>query len=192
MLRTPINPSDLLVVHGESGTLPTLPATPGLEGVGVVDAAGPGLLGKFYVGKRRRPGSQTGSWGEYAITTAKQAIPISSRVPLDQAAMFFVNPATAYIMTRRVLNVPPGEWLLQTAAGSALGKMVIRLGRRFGFKTVNVVRRREQAEELKALGADAVVVEVDGDVTQQVLNATKGQGVPYAIDPVAARPVLRS
>ena len=55
-----------------------------------------------------------------------------------------------------------GEWLLQSAAGGELGKMVIRLGKKYGFRTLNVVRRREQVEELKKLGADAVIVESDG------------------------------
>src|SRR5262245_8243602 len=44
MLAVPVNPSDLLVVRGQYGRLPSLPATPGFEGAGVVDLAGPGLL----------------------------------------------------------------------------------------------------------------------------------------------------
>src|SRR5437868_4242939 len=44
MVASPINPSDLLVVRGQYGLQPALPATPGFEGVGVIDAAGPGLL----------------------------------------------------------------------------------------------------------------------------------------------------
>jgi NADPH:quinone reductase-like Zn-dependent oxidoreductase len=90
-------------------------------------------------------------------------------------------------MTTRVLKVPPGEWLLQTAAGSTLGKMVIRLGKKYGFRTVNTVRRREQVEELKKLGADAVLVEADGPIDEQVRALTNGDGVKYAIDPVGGK-----
>jgi len=185
MLAAPINPSDLLYIRGNYGKRPGLPSTPGFEGVGIVDSAGPGLYGRLLVGKRVVvPNSVTGSWAEAAIATARQAIPIPQNLPLEQAAMFFVNPATAYIMTRKVLSVPQGEWLLQTAAGSALGKMVIRLGKKFGFKTINVVRRREQIAELKSLGADVVLAEVDGDIAEQVQKATGGSGVRYAVDPV--------
>jgi NADPH:quinone reductase-like Zn-dependent oxidoreductase len=186
MLAVPVNPSDLMQVRGIYGMLPKLPATPGLEGVGVVESAGPGLLGKLLVGKRVCvPNSVTGSWAEFAVTSAKQAIPVPASLPVEQAAMFFVNPATAYIMTRRVLRVPPNEWLLQTAAGSALGKMVIRLGKRFGFKTINVVRRAEQADELRALGADAVIVDDGGDLrTKLVGHLGHAHGVRFAIDPV--------
>ena len=102
----------------------------------------------------------------------------------EQAATFFVNPASALVMTRYILAVPPGAWLLQTAAGSALGRMVIRLGRHFGFRTINVVRRREQAEELSREGADAVVATGEESLTERVRALTDGQGVPCAIDAV--------
>jgi NADPH:quinone reductase-like Zn-dependent oxidoreductase len=113
-------------------------------------------------------------------------------LPVEQAAMFFVNPASAYVMTRRLLNVPASEWLLQTAAGSSLGRMVIRLGKKFGFRTLNVVRRAEQAEELHSLGADAVVAfdsakDDPEKFRADVLNATKSEGVHYAIDPVGGQ-----
>ena len=103
--------------------------------------------------------------------------------------MFFVNPATAYTMTRTILAVPRGQWLLQTAAGSAVGRMVIRLGQRYGFRTLNVVRRVEQVDELTALGADAVIVcnadrgEMD-TLRDKVCATIKCDGVRYAIDPV--------
>ena len=52
MLASPINPSDLMYVAGKYGLKPSLPATPGFEGVGVVEATGGGLLGWFRKGKR--------------------------------------------------------------------------------------------------------------------------------------------
>lgn len=185
MLAAPVNPSDLLTVRGQYARLPKLPATPGFEGVGIVESAGPGLIGKLLIGKRVAAlNSSTGSWAEFAVVSARLAIPLSKRLPLEQAAMFFVNPATAYIMTRKVLAVPAGEWLLQTAAGSALGRMIIRLGKRYGFRTINVVRRAEQAAELKALGGDIVLVESPGNLGEQLRAATGGTGVRYAVDPV--------
>jgi NADPH:quinone reductase len=188
MLAAPVNPSDLMTIRGTYGKQPTLPATPGYEGVGIVDAAGAGGLGWFLRGKRVAVlNSRTGSWAEHAIVAAKQAVMMSSEVPIEQAAMFFVNPAAALIMTRKVLRVPAGEWLLQTAAGSTLGRMVIRLGRKYGFRTINIVRRREQVAELEALGADAVVCESDGPVADEVRRLTGGAGVRYAIDPVGGK-----
>jgi NADPH:quinone reductase-like Zn-dependent oxidoreductase len=184
MLASPINPSDLMYVEGRYGLKPTFPATPGFEGVGVVEASGGGVLGWLRKGKRVAVvNDRVGNWAEYTVTKARQVIPVPDDLPDDQAATFFVNPATAVAMTLDVLDVPAGEWLLQTAAGSNLGKMVIRLGKRTGFRTVNVVRRREQVAELAALGADVVIVESDGPVEEQVRKTIPG-GVRYAIDPV--------
>jgi NADPH:quinone reductase-like Zn-dependent oxidoreductase len=188
MLASPVNPSDVMYVEGRYTIKPTLPATPGFEGVGVVEASGGGLLGWFRKGKRVAViNSRTGNWGEYTVTKARQVVPVPDDIPDEQAATFFVNPATALAMTRHVLRVPPGAWLLQSAAGGELGKMVIRLGRKHRFKTINTVRRREHVEELKKLGADAVLVESDGPIDEQVKALTGRAGVRYAIDPVGGK-----
>lgn len=188
MLASPVNPSDVMFVEGRYTIKPTLPATPGFEGVGVVEGTGGGLLGWLRKGKRVAViNSRVGNWCEFTVTRAKHVIPVPEELPDEQAATFFVNPATALAMTRHVLDVQPGEWLLQSAAGGELGKMVIRLGKRFGFKTVNAVRRREQVEELKKFGADAVLVESDGPIDEQVKKLTDGAGVKHAIDPVGGK-----
>ena len=185
MIASPINPSDILTVQGRYGVLPELPATPGYEGVGVVDKAGPGLIGKLLVGKRVAVLNQAGAnWGEYVTLPAIRAVPVSSDLPDAQVASFFINPATVLAMARHVLAVPKGAWLLQSAAGSTLGRMMIKLGRHDGFKTLNVVRRREAVDELKALGADAVICSGDGPIDGQVREVVGGDGVGYAVDPV--------
>src|SRR3954470_11747641 len=121
MIASPVNPSDLLVVRGLYGVLPTLPATPGFEGVGVVDKAGPGLLGRLVLGKRVTViNSAGGNWAEYAVIPARQARPVSRDIPDEQVASFLLNPATVLAMARHVLGVPKGECLLQSAAGSVL------------------------------------------------------------------------
>ena len=185
MIASPINPSDLLTVQGRYGVLPELPAVPGYEGVGVVEKAGPGLIGKLLVGRRVATLSQVGrNWAEYAVIPAIRTIPVSSSLPDAQVASFFVNPATVLAMARHVLRVPKGGWLLQSAAGSTLGRMMIKLGKHDGFRTINVVRRHEAMAELKALGADSVICSADGPIDEQVRKVVGGEGVSYAIDPV--------
>jgi len=185
MIASPVNPSDLFVVQGRYGVLPSLPATPGFEGVGIVDKAGPGLLGRLVLGKRVTViNNRGGNWAEYAVIPARQARPVPADIPDEQVASFFVNPATALAMVRHVLAVPKGAWLLQSAAGSALGRMIIKLGRHDGFKTLCVVRRHEAIAELKALGADAVISSSDAPIDEQVRRIVGAEGVHYAIDPV--------
>src|SRR5439155_25023019 len=107
---------------------------------------------------------------------ARNAVPVSSDLPDEQVATFFVNPATALVMTQGVLKAGSGDWLLQTAAASALGRMVIRLGKHFGFRTINVVRRPEQAEELRREGAEYVVASNAESVVDKARAWTEGAG----------------
>jgi NADPH:quinone reductase-like Zn-dependent oxidoreductase len=105
-------------------------------------------------------------------------------LPDEQVASFFINPASAILMLRHVLAIPRGEWLLQSAAGSELGRMIIRLAKHDGVRTLNVVRRREAVAELERLGADAVIVSTEGPIDEQARKIVGPQGVKYAIDPV--------
>jgi NADPH:quinone reductase-like Zn-dependent oxidoreductase len=184
MLASPVNPSDLFMVRGVYGKQPPLPCTPGFEGVGVVEE-GHGILAWRVKGKRVAVlNSESGNWAEQVVIPARQAVPVPADLTDEQAASFFVNPASAIVMTRDILKVPAGAWLLQTAAAGALGRMVIRLGVKHGFRTLNVIRRREQAEELKRLGATAVVVTGEEPLLERVQELTNKQGVPFAIDAV--------
>ena len=189
MLASPINPSDVMTIRGTYGRQPSLPFTPGYEGVGVVEESGGGLLGALRRNKRVVVlNSITGNWAEQAVVSAKQVIPVPKSLSVEQAATFFINPVTAYVMVERVLEVPSGGWLLQTAAGSQLGRMVIRLGRRLGFRTINIVRRDEQVAELAALGGDHVFSFRAGEQPVEELaglvEEITGGGVEFAIDAV--------
>jgi NADPH:quinone reductase len=82
------------------------------------------------------------------------------------------------------LPLQSGDWLLQTAAGSTLGQMVIQLAKLHGIKTINVVRRQAQVAEIKALGGDEVISTDTDDVVKEVQRITGGKGVKYAIDAV--------
>jgi NADPH:quinone reductase-like Zn-dependent oxidoreductase len=125
-----------------------------------------------------------GNWQEKVVIPARQAVPLPRWMPDEQAALFFVNPASALVMVRNVLRVPRGAWLLQTAAGSALGRMVIRLGKYYGFRTLNVVRRPEQAQELLQAGGTAAVATQDGKWLERVQEIAGGDGVKFALDAV--------
>ena len=125
-----------------------------------------------------------GSWQQQVVISSRQVVPVAADLPDDQVAMFFVNPSTAFIMTRAVLKVPQGGWLLQTAAGSAVGRMVIRLGKHFGYRTINIVRRADQVDDLRRAGADHVLVSAGESIAAKVRELTGEGGVKYALDAV--------
>jgi NADPH:quinone reductase-like Zn-dependent oxidoreductase len=182
LTQRPINPSDLLTISGHYGRLPRLPAVPGLEGVGRVDALGDGVAG-WRVGDRAIPLGAAGTWRESVVVAAAHLLPVPDAVSDETAAQFIVNPVTAWVMLEE-LALQPGDWLAQTAAGSALGRLVIQLAQLRGYHTVNFVRRAEQAAELRALGADAVISTDEADVVARVRGLTDGRGVAGALDAV--------
>jgi NADPH2:quinone reductase len=188
MLLSPINPSDLLRVRGLYGKLDRYPATPGFEGVGIVQEVH-NTVAKLFLGVK--PGRRvvvlnqvTGNWQEEVVVPALRLFPVPDSISDENAAGFFVNPATAWVMTQEVLRIPAGAWLLQSAAGSAVGKMVIKLGKKLGYRTINLVRRPETVQTLRKLGADVIIDTSKENVAERVKEATSGDGVRYALDPV--------
>jgi NADPH:quinone reductase-like Zn-dependent oxidoreductase len=90
-------------------------------------------------------------------------------------------------MLTDALHIQPGDWVLQTAAGSAIGAWITVIARQHGYKTISVVRRRDQVDRLRALRADEVICLPDDDLERRVSAITAGGGVPYVLDPVGGQ-----
>jgi NADPH2:quinone reductase len=184
MVMAPINPSDLLMIRNRYGRQPALPCCPGFEGVGVVEA-GKGPLAWRVMGKRVAViAKDGGSWASHCVIPAIRAIPLAPEVPDEQAASFFVNPVTAWVMIRKLLRPSQGAWIGQTAAAGAVGQMIVRLGKDLGFKTLNIVRREEQGQILKGLGADQVIVGSGDELTEKIQLALGNEKLHAALDAV--------
>lgn len=181
----PINPSDLLTVRGVYPIQPTLPGSPGLEGVGVVDALGDGVINLARGQRVISLAGVPGTWAEQLVIPAERALPVPDAVNDQVAAQVLVNPVTAWAMLHDELALAKGDWVLQTAAGSTLGRLVIQLARHRGIHTINVVRRRAQVQPLLDAGADAVVCTENESLVDRVRAITGGKGVRGAIDAVS-------
>ena len=157
MLAAPINPADINVIEGKYGDLPALPATIGNEGVGRVRRVGAGVTG-IAPGQLVLP-MGFGTWTREMIVPAADVVPLPEGLDFFQAAMLTVNPATAWRILHDFVDLAPGDWIVQNAANSGVGRSTIQLARALGWKTLNVVRRPELVAELQAIGADIVVTE---------------------------------
>ncbi len=156
-VAAPVNPSDLLTVLGLYGTRPELPAVPGYEGVGRVEAVGEGVA-------HLRPGDLVplaavrGTWRSAAVVPAGRLAALPAADPL-QLAMAAANPASALLMLERFVAVGAGDWVVQNAANSGVGAAVIAAARGRGARTANVVRRASAVPDVEALGGDVVLVD---------------------------------
>jgi len=152
--RSPINPADLSGLKGtyDASRRPELPFTPGAEGSGVVVSSG-GFLGWFLVGKRVAFVCPKGTvWAEYALVPAVNCISITPETSFDIAASPCVNPMTVLGFVNTAYD-GGHKSMVHTAGASALGKMLIKYCQTKNIDVIAVVRRDEQVEELKALGA---------------------------------------
>jgi mitochondrial enoyl-[acyl-carrier protein] reductase / trans-2-enoyl-CoA reductase len=189
VLFAPINPADVNVLEGKYPVRPDLPGVPGVEGVAVVAATGAGVANVEKGAVVLLP-HRFGSWRAAGNANAAELVVVPAGVPVEQAAMLRINPATALCMLREFATLAPGDWILQNAANSAVGRCVIQLARYFGWRTVNVVRREELAEELHAIGADAVVVD-GADAGREIQAITGTRPARLALNAVGGDNAVR-
>src|SRR6185437_4338145 len=103
---------------------------------------------------------------------------------LQQAAMLRINPATAQLLLEDHVALQPGDWVIQNVANSAVGRHLTVIAKARGVRTLNVVRRDDVADELRALGADHVLR--DGpDLPARARDATGGAAIRLGIDAVS-------
>jgi trans-2-enoyl-CoA reductase len=186
---SPINPADLNVIEGKYPKRPELPAVPGMEGVGVIASVG-AEVSRLAVGERVMVPMGTGAWREYVTVPVSAVTAIPANIPPLQAAMLRINPPTAWRMLHDYVDLQPGDWVLQNAANSAVGRAVIVMAKSMGVHTANIVRREELVPELKELGADAVFVEGD-DCVQQIGELAPFGRARLALNCVGGESALR-
>ena len=172
MVRNPTGGANLAV---------PLPQTPGIEGVGRI-IEGAGDIAGLTLGQRVFLPIQCGSWREALVAEARTLIPAPEGDPVQLSLM--VNALTADLALRDLVALSPGDWVIQNGANSNVGRVLIALARLRGFRTVNVVRRLSVESELRALGADVVVLDGDG-LAERVSAATGGAAIPLGLDGVA-------
>jgi NADPH:quinone reductase-like Zn-dependent oxidoreductase len=185
---SPIHPSDLAFLEGRYGFKPPPPVVPGGEGSGVVVAVGGGMMGRYLLGKRvacLRGEERDGVWAEYVVTAANGgALPLHRSVSLELGAMSAVNPLTAMALLE-IAKSGGHKAIVQTAAASVLGQMVIRLGRSQGIQVINVVRRDTQVELLKRQGATIVLNSSEASFDHELHKACHQYDAHLAFDAVA-------
>ncbi|HER09076.1 MAG TPA: hypothetical protein ENO20_09220 [Bacteroides sp.] len=185
---TPINPSDLAMIRGNT-LVSRYPYTPGLEGSGIVVKAGSGLFPALRKGKRVActpvPGKD-GAWAEYMVTSAMRCSPLPAHIAPEEGSMMLVNPMTALAfidMARKGKHLA----IVNNVAASALGKMLIRLSVKYDVPLINIVRKESQVEALEQLGAAYVLNSNEDGFREKLRQLARDLGATLVLDAVAGR-----
>ncbi|MDQ6623493.1 MAG: 2-enoyl thioester reductase domain-containing protein [Verrucomicrobiota bacterium] len=189
MRAAPLNPADINAIEGKYPVRPTLPATPGMEGAGVVVELGSAVR-NLSLGDLVILPHNFGTWREACAIQAEKLVAAPATLEPVQAAMLKVNPITAWRMLHDFVSLGPNEWFIQNAANSAAGRAAIQIGRELGYRSVNVVRRPELIEELRAEGGDVVVLEGE-KLREEVAEQTQGAPIRLALNAVGGESALR-
>jgi NADPH:quinone reductase-like Zn-dependent oxidoreductase len=178
----PINPADLSFCRGRYRLKPPLPATPGAECVGRVRAIGAGVA-------RVKPGDlvinlQRENWASQRVVREEDVLPAPAGVPLEQVAMLRINAPTARLLLSDLVALKRGDWIIQNAANSAVGRLVVEMGAARGLNVICVTRRADVHEALARLGAASCLID-DDDLASRARHAAGGAPIRLALDAVA-------
>src|SRR6266568_8563035 len=189
MRAAPINPADLNQIEGKYPVRSELPATPGFEGAGVIAEVGTNVT-NVAVGDLVILPHSVGTWRDAVAVKAEDLVVVPAGIEPVDAAMLKINPMTAWRLLHDYVELQKGDWLIQNAANSAAGRALIQIARELGYKTVNVVRRVELVNELRAEGGDVVLVD-GGNLREEVKNATGGAPIRLGLNAVGGDSALR-
>jgi len=156
---SPINPADIMFIKGLYGQPRKQGMPAGFEGVGEVVAAGEEPAAQALIGKRVAfiaGGAGYGAWASHAMADASVCIPLMDELRDEDAAAMIVNPLTAIAMFDLVREEGEKAFIM-SAAASQLCKLIIGLASEAGLRAIAVVRRDDQIETLKSLGAAHVL-----------------------------------
>ena len=204
---SPINPSDLgLLIAGADMTTATVAGTPerpivtaslgaglgglsarvdkplpvGNEGAGIVVAAGSSSAAQALLG--RRVGIAGGAmYTQYRVVDARACLVLPEGATARDGASSFVNPLTALGMLE-TMHREGHSGLVHTAAASNLGQMLVKLCQKDGVPLVNIVRKPEQEELLRSMGAVHVCNSGSPSFATDLLEALKATSATLAFD----------
>lgn len=189
MRYAPINPADLNFIEGSYGKLPVLPAIPGGEGCGEVEAVGPSVE-SLGAGDLVIPIEGGGCWAQHLIAPEHHFAKLPATLDPVQASMLRINPVTAWLLQKNFVKLVEGEVLALNAANSGVGRALIQIAKKHGIRTISFVRRPELISEIKEIGGDAVFLDNEEGLAQ-ARNLLKAMPLRLAANAVGADSAIR-
>lgn len=161
-----------------------LPATPGLEGVGVVEAVGDGVE-DFKLGDRvGYPAGPMGAYAEMRTIPAAKVVKIPNSVSDEDAAALLLKGCTVEAFVERLYPVKAGETVLLHAAAGGLGLIASQWLSALGATVIGTVGSEEKAALARENGCAHTILYREENFVERVKDITNGEGVPVVYDSV--------
>jgi NADPH:quinone reductase-like Zn-dependent oxidoreductase len=154
----------------------------GGEGAGEVAKLGAGV-GGFKSGERVM-GRCSGSFAEYALMDAREAIVVPKNLSWEEAACIPLVFCVVHDMLVAQGRLKAGEWLLVTGISAGVGVAALQTGKALGAKVIGTSGSAEKLDKLKKLGLDLGIRTRAGDFCDAVMKATGGKGVNLVVNNV--------
>jgi len=187
-----VNFADMLSIGGSYQEKLTPPFIPGAELCGRVIEIGADVTG-YAPGDLVMAQVENGAYAEYALVDPKRAALVPAGMSIQEAAGFYIPYGTAYAALVDRARLRPGETVLITGAGGAVGRAALEVARAAGATVIAVARGELRRAELRAAGAEAAIG--DDDLRTSLAEVTSGAGVDIVLDLVGgdvARQAMRS
>jgi NADPH2:quinone reductase len=170
---------------------PSSPFTPGMEGVGVVEALGAGVH-NVAIGDRVAYGKNLGGYAEVRLIDADYVIPLPDDISDETAAAMMLQGMTTEYLLERCFPVHKGQTILFHAAAGGVGLMVCQWARALGAHVIGTVGSPEKARLAQAHGCEHTILYRDEDFVARVKALTGGKGVPVVFDGVGKDTFMKS
>ncbi|MGE4239819.1 zinc-binding dehydrogenase [Ramlibacter sp.] len=164
-----------------------IPMAVGNEGAGIVVAAGSSPEAQRLLG-RTVAVMGGGMYSQYRCVRAADCLVLPEGTTPAQGASCFVNPLTALGFVETLRDEGHGA-IVQIAAASNLGQMLLRICLKDGIPLVNIVRSAAQAQLLRAQGARHVCDSTSPVFREELTEAIATTGATLAFDPTGGGPL---
>ena len=172
--------------------VPALPAIPGVEAAGVIEAFGPDVDGLEVGQSVAWAGLPMGGYAQSRVIAAERVIALPEHVSERVAAGAMLRGLTAHMLLHRVWPVSRGDSVLVHAAAGGLGLILTQWAKRLGATVIGTVGSEEKARAALEAGADHVLLHKRENIPARVRDLTGGSGVDVVYDGVGGSTLLQS
>jgi NADPH2:quinone reductase len=172
--------------------LPSLPATPGMEGAGIVEAVGEGVMEVAAGDRVAYAGLPPGAYAEVRLIPAHRLVKLPDAISTQQGAAMMLQGMTARYLLHGCYQVKSGDSILIHAAAGGVGLIACQWANHLGAAVIGTVGSKEKAELARAHGCQHAILYNEEDFADRTREITDGNGVDVVYDSVGQATFMKS